>query len=145
MSDPDGRGGEAKRRILRHLALSVASAIVLLGVAAATIPDGVIAIGRYLVSPSGLYVAAAFRIGVGLVLVLTAGQSQTPGLLRAIGAVVLLAGVAVPLFGVEAARARLAWEAAHVAFFRVEGTAFVCLGGFIFSVLRPDRPPLPAR
>jgi hypothetical protein len=61
-------------------------------------------------------------------------------MLRAIGAVVLVAAVASPLFGVEAARARLDWEAAHVRFLRVEGAAFVFLGGLIVSALRPDGP-----
>jgi hypothetical protein len=134
------RGDEAKRRLVRSFALVVAGVVVVLGVAGVVIPDIVIATGRYLVSPSGLYAAAAFRVGVGLVLILAARESLAPGILRAIGAVVLVGGVATPFFGVEAARARLDWEAAHVAFFRVEGAAFVCLGGLIVSALRPDRP-----
>ena len=125
---------------MRSLALVVAGIVVVLGVAAVVIPDIVIATGRYLVSPSGLYAAAAFRVGVGLVLILAAQASRAPGVLRAIGAVVLVGGVANPFFGVEAARARLDWEAAHVAFFRFEGAACVCLGGLIVSALRPDRP-----
>lgn len=125
---------------MRPLVLVVAGVIVVLGLAGVVIPDSVIATGRSLVSPSGLCAAAAFRVGVGLVLILAARASQAPGILRAIGAVVLVGGVANPFFGVEAARARLDWEAAHVAFFRVEGAAFVCLGGLIVSALRPDRP-----
>ena len=125
---------------MRSLALVVAGVVVVLGVAGVVIPDIVIATGRHLVSPSGLYAAAAFRVGVGLVLILAARESRAPGILRAIGAVVLVAGVATPFFGVEAARARLDWEAAHVGVFRVEGAAFVCLGGLIVSALRPDRP-----
>jgi hypothetical protein len=134
------RGDEAKRRLVRSLALVVAGVVVVLGVAGVVIPDIVIATGRYLVSPSGLYAAAAFRVGVGLVLILAARASRAPGILRAIGAVVLVGGVANPFFGVEAARARLDWEAAHVSFLRVEGAAFVCLGGLIVSALRPDPP-----
>ena len=125
---------------MRSLALVVAGVVVVLGVAGIVIPDIVIATGRYLVSPSGLYAAAAFRVAVGLVLILAARESRAPGILRAVGAVVLVGGVAAPFFGVEAARARLDWEAAHVAFFRVEGAAFVGLGGLIVSALRPDRP-----
>jgi hypothetical protein len=112
---------------------------VVLGVAAVVIPDIVIATGRHLVSPSGLYAAAAFRVGAGLVLVLAARESRAPGILRAIGGVVVVAGLATAVFGVDAARARLDWEAAHVSFFRVEGAAFVCLGAIIVSALRPDR------
>jgi hypothetical protein len=124
---------------MRSIALVVASVVVALGIAAAVIPDLVIATGRHVVSPSGLYAAAAFRVGVGLVLILAGRESRAPGVLRAIGAVVLVAGVATPLFGVEAARARLDWEAAHLGFLRVEGAGFVCLGGLIVTALRPDR------
>ncbi len=130
---------------MRSLALVVAGVVVVLGIAGVVIPDILIATGRHLVSPSGLYAAAAFRVGVGLVLLLAARESRAPGMLRAIGAVVLVAGVATPFFGVEAARARLDWEAAHVGVLRVEGAAFVCLGGLIVSALRPDRPIITQR
>ena len=141
MTDPGRhRGDQSRRRLIRSLALVVAGVVVVLGVAGVVIPETVIATGRHLVSPSGLYAAAAFRVGVGLVLILAARESQAPAILRAIGAVVLVGGVASPFFGVEAARARLDWEAAHVTFFRVEGAAFVCLGGFVVSALRSDRP-----
>ena len=125
---------------MRVLALVIAGVVVVLGVSGAVIPDVVIATGRHWVSPFGLYAATAFRVGAGLVLILAARQSRAAGILRAIGAVVLVAGVATLFSGVEAARARLDWEAAHVTFFRVEGVAFVCLGVLIAASLRPDRP-----
>ena len=134
------RGDGAKGRLIRSLALVVGALIVVLGVAGVVIPDIVIATGRHFVSTSGLYAAAAFRVGVGLVLILAARESRAPGILRAIGAVVIVGGVAAPFFGVEAAWARLDWEAAHSTFFRVEGAAFVCLGVLIVSALRSGRP-----
>lgn len=76
----------------------------------AAVPDMVIATGRSLVSPSGLYAAAAFRVGVGLVLILAARESRAPGMLRAIGAVVIISGVALQY------RAR--WRVQHGASFR---------------------------
>src|ERR1051325_7241654 len=105
---------------MRPLALVVAGVIAGIGVAAAASPDFVVATGRYLVSPSGLYAAGAFRVGVGLVLILAGRESLAPGTLRAIGAVALVSGVATPLVGLEAAQARLDWEAAHATFFRFE-------------------------
>ena len=41
------RGDEAKRRLMRSLALVVAGVVVVLGVAGVVIPDIVIATGRY--------------------------------------------------------------------------------------------------
>jgi hypothetical protein len=137
MTDPERhRESKQKGRLIRSLALVAAGVVVVLGVAAAVFPDIIIAT----VSLSGLYAAAAFRVGVAFVLILAARESRAPGMLRAIGAVMLVGAVATPFFGVEAARARLDWEAAHVALFRVEGVVFVCLGGLIVSALRPDRP-----
>ena len=49
----------------------------------------------------------------------------------------LVTSVATPFFGVEAARARLDWEAAHVGLLRAEGAAFIFLGCLIVSALRP--------
>ena len=141
MADPARRrGDEVEGRLIRSLAVVVGGIVVVLGVAAALVPETLIATGRHLVSPSGLYGAAAFRAGVGLVLILAARESRAPGILRAIGAVVLVGAVATPFFGVEAARARLDWEAARITFFRAEGVAFVCLGGLIVSALRSGRP-----
>ena len=74
------RGDEAQGRLMRSLALVVAVVVVVLGVAAVVIPDIVIATGRHLVSRSGLYAAAAFRVGVGLVLILAARESRAPGI-----------------------------------------------------------------
>jgi hypothetical protein len=125
---------------MRVLALVVAGVVVVLGVSGGVIPDIVIATGRHWASPFGLYAAAAFPVGAGLVLILAARESRAAGILRAIGAVVLVAGVVTLFSSVEAARARLDWEAAHVSLFRVEGAAFVCLGALIAAALRPDRP-----
>jgi hypothetical protein len=125
---------------MRSLAIVVAGVVVALGVVGVAIPDTLVAIGRSVVSAAGLYAAAAFRLGIGLVLMLAARESRAPGLLRAIGAVVFVAGLATPLFGVEAARARLDWEAEHLTFLRVEAAAFVCLGGIIVNLFLRGRP-----
>ena len=94
---------------MRSLVIVVAGVVVALGLGALVIPDILIATGRYTVSTAGLYIATALRVGIGLVLMLAARGSRAPGTLRAIGAVVLVVGLATPLFGVEAARARLDW------------------------------------
>ena len=107
--------------------------------AALVIPEVLIGIGRNMVSPAGLYAAATVRVGIGLVLVLAAREARAPGLLRAIGAVVLVVGVATPLFGVDAARARLEWEAAHLTLFRIEGAMFIGLGCVIVSAIQSLR------
>ncbi len=125
--------------MIRHLAVAAGVFVALVGVAVALFPDTVIAISRQLVSSSGLYAAAAFRTGIGLVLIVAARESRAPAILGAIGVVVLVGALASPFFGVEAARERIAWEAAHITFFRLEGVAFVCVGALIVSALRSGR------
>jgi hypothetical protein len=134
------RRDETKRRLMKTLSWIVAGVIIVLGVAGAVIPDTVIAIGRHVASPLGLYAAALFRVGIGIVLILAARESRAPGTLRAIGFVVLVAGVLTPFFGVEGVQARLDWETENVLILRFEGVLFMFLGAVIVSAFQSHRP-----
>lgn len=124
----------------RSLALIVAAFIVAVGVVGAVIPETVISFRAGAVSPASLAVEAALKIAVGLALVLAAPHSRAAGTLRCMGAVIAFGGMAVPLVGIDSARERLAWESAHLTFFRFEAALFVLLGAFIASVLVPGPP-----
>ena len=108
-----------------------------IGVATAIAPGAVVATGRRMVSPGGLYAAAAFRTGIGLVLLLAAKYARAPGLLRVLGLGAILVGAATPFLGVPRAMARLDWESSHITFLRIEGVVFVWLGFLIISLLKP--------
>src|SRR5512140_1906462 len=81
----------------------------LIGVAGLVAPDRLMAAvavaAPYVLTPVGLYVIGALRVGMGIVLILAARNSRAPTALRVIGAVVFVAGLATPLFGVERSRA----------------------------------------
>jgi hypothetical protein len=128
---------ELARRLTRFLVFVVAGIVIAVGIAAAIIPDMVIASSRHMVSLAGLYAAAAFRGGVGFVLLLAARESRAPGILRALGFGALVVGLATPLLGVERAMARLDWEAQHITFLRIEGVLFVWVAFIILSLARP--------
>jgi hypothetical protein len=107
---------------MRSLALLFAFLIGLIGVgiiglAALVAPDrlmaAVAAASPYVLTPVGLYAIGALRVGMGIVLILAARNSRAPGSLRALGAVVLVAGFATPLFGVERSRAVADWAVMH--------------------------------
>jgi hypothetical protein len=93
-------------------------------------------------TPVGLYVIAAIRVAIGLVLMLVAPTSRVPRTLRVVGAVVLVAGLATPLFGVERTRAILDWESTQgTALTRVVAGLVLAIGGFIaFAVATGRRP-----
>jgi hypothetical protein len=127
---------------MRFLALLVALLIVVVGLAGVFAPDRLITVGRYVVTPVGLYAIAALRIGIGLLLMVVAPVSRAPKTLRAFGAVVFIAGLLTPLFGVERTRAIVDWEATQgTALVRVGAGLAVAIGSFIaFAVAAGRRP-----
>jgi hypothetical protein len=132
---------------MRIAALFVALLAMVVGVVGVFLPDSLMMIGRYVVTPVGLYAIAALRIVIGLVLMLVAPISRMPRTLRVAGAVVLVAGFVTPLFGVERTRAIMDWEFAQgTAFLRVVAVLLLAIGGFIaFAVATGRRPEAETR
>jgi hypothetical protein len=125
---------------MRALALLVALFIMVVGLAGLITPDSLLTVGRYMVTPGGLYVVAALRVGIGLVLMLAATNSRAPRTLRAFGIVAIVAGLATPLFGVERTRAVFEWEARQgTALIRVGAALALAIGGFIAFAVTPAR------
>ena len=127
---------------MRSLVLLVALFVMVVGMVGIFTPDSLLAVGRYVLTPGGLYAIAALRVGIGLLLMLAARISRAPRTFRALGALVLVAGLATPLFGVERSRAILDWETTHgTALIRVGAGLGLALGGFIaFAVAAGRRP-----
>jgi hypothetical protein len=124
---------------MRPLALLVALFVMLAGVAGIIAPDSLTAIGRYVATPVGLYLIAAFRVVAGLVLMLVAPSSRVPRTLRVVGAIVLVAGLATPLFGVGRTRAILDWESTQgTALIRIGAGLVLAIGGFIAFAVTPN-------
>src|SRR5262245_57027663 len=98
---------------MKYLAWLVAAFMIAAGVAAITVPEAILSLRSLAATQGALLVFAALRIALGVVFIMTAPASRTPRTLQAAGAVVLLAGLATPLFGVERTKAVLAWEAAQ--------------------------------
>ena len=114
--------------------MGVAGVLGILGIAAAVAPDFVVESSRRMVSPTGIYVAAALRMGIGVSLLLLAQDSQAPKVLRLMGLAVLAVGIVLPFLGVDSAAARVEWEAAHTTFFRLEGLVFTWAGYVIYKL-----------
>jgi hypothetical protein len=127
---------------MRIAVLLVALFATVIGVVGIFSPESLLTIGRYVVTPVGLYAVAALRVAIGLLLLLAAPISRVPRTLRVVGAVVLVAGLATPLFGVERTRAILDWESTQgTALIRVGAGLVLVLGGFIaFAVATGRRP-----
>ena len=117
-----------------------------LGAVSAVWPDIVLTYARqYLVTPNGVFAAAAVRVVFGAALLIAAQTSRAPNLLRLFGLVILLAGLATPLFGTDRTVATLATLSADSgALMRVAGT-FVFTFGCIFVWALSPRSVNPRR
>jgi hypothetical protein len=126
--------------IVKYCAWSVAALVLLTGVTAGVAPDFVLSLRSLVASQLGLLIIAVLRVAIGIVMIMAAPTSRAPRALQAAGAIVMLAGMATPLFGVERTRAVLAWEAAQgPALIRMVGAVVLMIGGFLTFALMPRR------
>jgi len=123
---------------MKSLAWIVALFVIAVGATGIIAPDRLFSVGTLVATPAGLLVIAVIRIAIGIVLIMTAPASRMPRVLQAVGAIVLLAGLVTPLFGVERTKAVLAWEAAQgMVWLRVGGALAVAIGGLLTFALTP--------
>lgn len=121
----------------RLVAMAVVGVFIALGVAAAVAPNIYIAGSQYLVSPVGIYGAAAIRSGIGVALLLVARGSRAPTVLRIMGVALQIMGFTLPILGVDSAKARVEWEAEHTTFLRIEGVLFMWAGFIVYKLSQP--------
>jgi len=131
---------------MRFAALLVGLFAIVVGIVGLVSPDSLLTVGRYVVTPVGLYAIAALRVSIGLLLMLVAPISRVPRTLRVLGALVLVAGLATPVFGVDRTRAILDWEATQgTALLRAGAVAALAAGGFIAFAVTGGRRNLGAQ
>jgi hypothetical protein len=99
-------------------------------------PSPVLEFGRSILSPGVLYIAALFRVLFGVALLLVASGSRAPPFLRILGTVLIIAGLATPLVGVNDSRAVFDWMLAEgPEFNRSCAATAAVLGAFIVYVI----------
>ena len=127
---------------MRSAALLVALVTIVIGVVGLVSPDAVMMVRRqYFATAVSLYAAGAVRIAMGLVLILFAPASRAPKILRALGAVMCLQGLAATLFGPDRARAILEWEAMlGPAILRLGAVVALATGSFVAFTAAGRRP-----
>ncbi|NNL67975.1 MAG: hypothetical protein HKP30_17130 [Myxococcales bacterium] len=95
------------------IAIALSLAIAALGLLGLFAPDRLIGTVRAFQRPGGLYVAAGVRLIFGGALYLAADGSRAPDGVRLLGMLVIVAGIATPLFGLERYARLLDWWAAQ--------------------------------
>jgi hypothetical protein len=98
-------------------------------------------------TPVGIYVAAALRVGIGLVLARVAPASRAPVILRIFGIIAVIAGMTTLFLGIDRVRAIVEWSSAQgPAFIRLWAAIPLVLGGFfVYAILRPADSDAPRR
>ena len=127
---------------MRSAALLVALLGVVVGIVGLVSPESGTAVRRlYFATPVGLYAAAAVRVAMGLVVILSASASRAPKTLRVLGGVVCLQGLAATLFGPDRARAILEFEAMQGAAILRVGAAVALIAGAFMAIALTGRSP----
>ena len=126
---------------MRQAALPVALFTVIISIGGLISPETGTEIRRmYFASPGRLYPAAALRVVMGLVVFLSASNSRSPRILRALGAVMSMQGVSATLLGPDHARAILEWEATQgTTLLRVGAAVALAAGVFMVFALTGRR------
>lgn len=127
---------------MRIAALLVALFTIVIGIGGLVSPEGGTDIRRlYFATPWRLYTAAAIRVAMGLVVILSATASRAPKTLRALGAIMCMQGLSATLLGPEHARTVLEWETRQgPALLRVGAAVALVAGGFMAFALTGPRP-----
>jgi hypothetical protein len=117
---------------LRLLAVMLGFIVATIGAVGVVAPSVLLDLGDSLINPTVLYIAAGVRVFFGAVLLWVAAASRTPKTLRVIGALLVLAGVFTPFFGIEHSREMVDWVLAQgLMFTRAWAGVAVGLGLFI--------------
>jgi hypothetical protein len=121
---------------MKYLARLVALFVIAIGLTGIATPDRLFDIGSLVATQTGLLVVAVIRVAIGVVLIMIAPRSRMPKALQIVGAAVLGAWLATPLFGVDRTRAVLAWEIAQgPVVIRIGGAIAVAIGGLLAFAL----------
>lgn len=126
-------------RFLKLLATLLSLSVAGLGVLGITAPAVLVELGQTLIRPPAVYGVAAVRVLFGALLILVAGASRMPLVLRVVGAVIVVAGFLTPFLGTERFLQALAWfsdQRLHL--FRAVAVLPVAAGlSFVYAIGSP--------
>ena len=86
---------------MKKLILLIAVLMIGLGLTGVFWPSGIMDFAKWSFTPNGLYIAAGIRVLFGLILLVGAGKTATPKIVRGIGAILVAAGLATLFLSAE--------------------------------------------
>jgi len=125
---------------MQLLALLIALLISLVGLTGVISPETLASLVRHALTPMGLCIVAAVRIGIGVIVMLAAPVSRAPRTLRVFAILAIIAGLATPFVGVEHSRRVVDWWVAQGFFWvRLHSGIALVLGGLLAYAVTPRR------
>src|SRR5689334_24001526 len=98
---------------MRVLGFLVVVLFMILGVIGLGMPHRLFAMAQVATTPTGIYIAAAVRFAIGLVLLSIASRSRFPTILRVFGGLAIVGGFVTLALGSDGARAIVDWVLAQ--------------------------------
>ena len=95
-------------RVIPVLAFLIGVLLIVQGLGGIVVPGVFVSVVRFFQAPSIIYVAAAVRIAIGIVLLCAVTGSRFPIFLRVFGALIVIGGALTPFYGAQFAHAILA-------------------------------------
>jgi hypothetical protein len=93
----------------KTILLLIAVLLIAIGLTGVLWPSALMDLAKWTFSPKGLYPAAGIRIVFGLVMLIAAGATATPNIVRVIGAIILVAGIATACLSADTAQRLSTW------------------------------------
>jgi len=121
---------------MRVLGFLVVAIFMILGAIGLFAPQRLFALAQFATTPTGVYVLAGFRLGVGLILLGVASRSRFPTILRVLGLLVIVGAFATLALGSDRARMIVDWISNQgTLLLRGLGVFALALGSFLTYAL----------
>jgi len=123
---------------MRPIALVICFFTAAFGALGLILPSRLIGVVRYFQTPIGFYFAAGIRVLLGVALLFAAEASRATSLISVVGIIVIIAGVVMPLIGIERFRRLLdSWSEMGTAFIRGWAALALLFGLLLIYALVP--------
>lgn len=127
-------------RVIPVIALVIGVLLIIQGLLGIVAPDAFVKVVRLFQSPPMLYVAAALRIAIGIVLICAVRGSRVPMFLSIFGVLVVIGGVLTPFVGVQFAHTILGlWSSQGSGLVRLFALVSLALGLLTSYAVSPAR------
>jgi hypothetical protein len=128
---------------MQPLAFVLGLCILVVGVGGIAVPSTLVWVAQHFTTSGAFYGIAIVRVALGLVLISAATASRTPKILRVVGYIIVVAGIATALVGrldVGSARAMIdSWLQQGSTVIRLTGIPIAVIGGFVAYACAPIR------